>query len=229
MHDSWELIELGNYSAAIVQSEYEFLTAPSGLSLTNAAIAHLLAGELDLARHVCERKVNFDDGESCHTFLLMGVIDWLSGSHPRAIDRWVRAESASYTDAAGGFGPLGFQMFAAVALGDERMKDLIFTKLRKLITNAKGSNGWPIPAAKLLIGDMTEAAVLEVVEHSAAHSILKDRWRCQAYFYFAVMAANEGKQNHAKECFNESVSQPSRAILLECEYYLAALWAGWNR
>jgi len=156
----------------------------------------------------------------------IGVVNWLARREYTAAGTWLDLVLAcdrgkiDYADAAGGVEPGCLLWFAAVRL---EFKELLIPARRLLEKKvaAKGSgcchiDNWPGPIAMFLLGMLDEPQLREKIIEVP---IARERELCQAEFYVAVKALQDGDPVKAKLAFRKAAALHDASI--ENEYDLA--------
>lgn len=215
MNKIWELIQNDEFEEACIVADVEYKMHSNIFLLRNKlyALMHLrrfhqvikLAGEL----------IILENAASSFDFKISAIAHWLINERTQAIDLLLKAEKCLYQDAAGGIEVKVYEYFAAVKMGDDKLKRSVTNGIKKTLKNKHSP--WPGPLGNFIIERYSQEEVLSFVSSTP---ILKERHLCQANFVFAIKELESGNQTAYLQRLRDSIAGGSFAYL-EGMYYLS--------
>jgi hypothetical protein len=239
--DPWTLVTAKRYADAA--EAYSRLLADGGgeIALRGRATALLLAGRPAEALRDFRQVLDTSDSRyHCSgDFLDLGTCHWYLSRPTEAVAHWRAAQSAPYTDAAGGVECPAFLMYAGVRLGDAAVEAEAVGLLRnhwrrhqRRVRRGRprtarqahedlvhpGLYAWPGAIVPFLLGKI-DVGELDGAAVNTPSDVLRARWQCQADFAAAVRAVREGDRDGFRSRMASSAASPYGE--LENEFHLA--------
>jgi len=216
----------GEYKKAIEAFTRKLRREQSSLNYSGRAEAFLRLQDYDRALADFYTASAVHPYSSTHWFERVGVVQWLARRENAAAGTWLdlvlklECGKIQYTDGAGGVEPGFLLWFASVRLGSSDFLDAARRLLKKKVQAKCGRNwtieNWPGPIAKFLLGMFTESQLRERISDVP---IVHEQELCQAEFYLAVHALQEGHHAESIKGFRKAARLHEGNI--ENEYDLA--------
>jgi len=226
MNNPWPLVKDGRYAEAVDAYTAALAKRVNGLDLRNRSTAYVLMARYEEAFNDIETAESLDPPRIGGGFhgdggqIRLGVIEWLSGKHKEAGDRWLLIGEAlaknrvTYTDASGGLGTASILRFGAARLARSDLRAVADRLIKKLLKRPT-YRSWPLPIGAIYADKISPEDLLASVSDTP---ILRERELCQAHFALAV---RELERSNRQEYLRQmTIAASSSNAILEDEFFL---------
>lgn len=208
------LLEGGRPDEAIELFKQSYLLHPIAANLASVVKACLHADHLEEAGNYVKDLIETEPSSSEHSFVLAGIVHWLSGKPNEAINEWENAIEAQYRDFAGGITAPLWLFFASVRrpriYGQESAEKLINDRLKVPYS----CNNWPAPLGKLLLELITDQEALAIAA-TRPHESQRNECRAQIQFWMGVAALAEDNPTGFRRRLSKFLAMPNSMLLDE--------------
>lgn len=190
MKSGWDVLESGDYKAAVKLFLAEHRQRPSKGTLSNLGTAYLCMGDAKRALAYFEKSAKLPPTDS-GSHASAGVACWLLRDHVAARKHWVDGLESEMQDLAGGMGLPLLLFFSAVR--DPHLFDLNEAKrLVQMAGKHPWASEWPGPLGRFVLRQIDEAEVRRQAWFDQPE--VYKRQLNEVEFYVAVLAAMDGDE-----------------------------------
>ena len=224
-NEAWFAIRDGRIQEGMAVLERLFRDyEPGSAEYSNRGLAYLLLGRFDEAAHDLDEQRR--QIVPCCAFTGVGTALWLAGNHTAACEDWAdlvagrRNGIVKGTDEAGGVMAPALLWWASTHAGCEGWRPLAVEEMKVLGHRAACRRSrWPGGLVPYLTGSGDPEELLSAA--ASESSIVTAENVCQARFYIAARAADEGDLATRDAYLAAAATLTDPHVVLRNEYHLA--------